>query len=386
MIDNLKNIIDFNLQALISCCTLILFLSLNGCGQTYESELNAVVTEKQAQNAFDIIERIDYLPFQYKTDGCYGRSIYMAMELAAQGIPSSSQYIQGELKPQQGVSWRGHVAPMIVIDGLGINQKIILDPSLSAGPLTEKLWINAVNPKGEYKSVYRYGSHYMDQTNWSLPDDPDPLVRDISEMPVFRKEDVLDACGDIYRYLNNPGIDGVWYKKDKLVSRTQQLVKDLWDRQLLDEEISPKEVLCGQGVDLPMSSEQLELLKYKLIDSYLPIHFELLSRMSDLPWTSDDPLIEPRSRLIDFIISPGYHVSLEILQAQSISRGQKRELSLRLNKLVANLEVLALEWFGPDETIDYLFEKTDDLISFNDQAQEILGIPLDEWITEPDPW
>jgi hypothetical protein len=74
------------------------------------------------ERAVDIIAASDYISFSYSADGCHDRSILMAAELAAAGIPSNAQFIvpyEDELTPRQhaGLEWNYHVAPVIFVAG-----------------------------------------------------------------------------------------------------------------------------------------------------------------------------------------------------------------------------------------------------------------------------
>jgi hypothetical protein len=75
------------------------------------------------ERAVEIIGASDYISFSYSADGCHDRSILMAAELAAAGIPSNAQFIvphEDELTPRQhpGLEWNYHVAPVIFVAGV----------------------------------------------------------------------------------------------------------------------------------------------------------------------------------------------------------------------------------------------------------------------------
>jgi hypothetical protein len=100
---------------------------------------HAIVSRADANTAFEIVRGIDYLPFGHTRDGCHARALYMSMAIAAEGIPTSAQYIHakweddGILAPTESIRWNFHVAPMVQI-GTG-GTPMILDPSLFTGPV-----------------------------------------------------------------------------------------------------------------------------------------------------------------------------------------------------------------------------------------------------------
>src|SRR5688572_8443901 len=84
---------------------------LTSCGannQANHSAPLARVTQSIAERAFEVVAKIDYLPFANVADGCYARAYVIAMELAAERIPSSVQYAAASgagshLSPSPGV-------------------------------------------------------------------------------------------------------------------------------------------------------------------------------------------------------------------------------------------------------------------------------------------
>ena len=133
------------------------------CGQAQKpavSQSKALVTSSQAQAAFDIVSAIDYIPFTYIVDGCYARSLYMSMELAADKIPSSAFYMFGYLQPTDEVSWSYHVAPLLKIRG---QEAIVLDPAYEKEPLTMTEWKAKNNPLSDFDHDLKAGSSYFER-------------------------------------------------------------------------------------------------------------------------------------------------------------------------------------------------------------------------------
>src|SRR5689334_17788201 len=103
-----------------------LTLALVGCGGPTPTTVEAtgpassdqpLVSEATFNAAFRIVKAIDYVPFQYKVDGCYARALYMSMELASEGIESNAIFaFANEEAPLTvgDIQWSYHVAPMLM--------------------------------------------------------------------------------------------------------------------------------------------------------------------------------------------------------------------------------------------------------------------------------
>src|SRR5687767_6751444 len=97
-------------------------LLVTGCGSADESpptsDTQELVDQATFKKAFKIVSAIDYLPWEYKVDGCYARALYMSMELAAEGIPSNAAFAFAdefdELRVGE-IEWQYHVAPMLQV-------------------------------------------------------------------------------------------------------------------------------------------------------------------------------------------------------------------------------------------------------------------------------
>lgn len=199
------------------------------CGQAQKpaaSQSKALVTTSQAQNAFDIVAAIDYIPFTYIIDGCYARSLYMSMELAAESIPSSAFYMFGYLQPTDEVSWSYHVAPLLKIRG---QEAIVLDPAFEAEPLTMTEWKAKNNPQSDFEHDLKAGSSYFDESGRTSEFTMSNMIQNFEEMPTFLTSDIASACTVMYRYipLQNQSAAKSREQRAKLLSRTAELVESL---------------------------------------------------------------------------------------------------------------------------------------------------------------
>ncbi|RZA24636.1 MAG: hypothetical protein EOP10_09310 [Proteobacteria bacterium] len=216
--------------------TTSLFFGACGENQSVEnSQSKALVTEAQAGRAFEIVKAIDYIPFTYIVDGCYARSLYMSMELAAKEIPSSAYYIFGYLQPTESVSWGYHVAPALKIKG---GESWILDPAFENEPLSLAAWQAKNNPQGDFQNDLKAGSAYFDPTGRTSEFNMNNMVQNFEEMPTFLTSDIASACTVMYQYIplqkQTPSQSNA--QRAKLVARTVKLVDALQNNGKLEND------------------------------------------------------------------------------------------------------------------------------------------------------
>jgi hypothetical protein len=226
----------------------MLFLLFVACGAPTapvgQIEKDARVSPDEAQRAFSIVSGVNYLPFAYKPDGCYARALYMSMELAAASIPSSAQFLEGDLHPTADIAWRYHVAPMLLVNG--DDHRTILDPSLAEGPVTFDDWIALSSPNGDYTTFFVPGSIYVASVNLNDPSSYDaPMIDRFSQLPPFQLSDIEDACAVMYNYLNN--VDGGAPLQPQLVQRTQDLLPALAAVGKLPDFTADYQTSCGSN-------------------------------------------------------------------------------------------------------------------------------------------
>lgn len=169
-----------------------------------------------------------YLPFAFTQDGCYGRALYMSMELAGWRIPSSAQYITGNLLPSSDVAWSWHVAPMVQL--IGSSERSILDPALApAGPVSVARWIELTKPRGSYRMEWTLGSQYINDGSVRRNVDATPVIESFAQMTPFRARDIEQACDVMYWYLSYEGNtpSELQRKRGLLLSRTRTLANRL---------------------------------------------------------------------------------------------------------------------------------------------------------------
>ncbi|MGE0172578.1 MAG: protein-glutamine glutaminase family protein [Oligoflexales bacterium] len=224
----------------------------------------AYVTPTDAHRAYSIVEEIDYLPFEYTADGCYARALYMSMELAAEGIPSSSQFIkatQGVLN-FDGTTWTYHVAPALIVSNSPatapqteavLHKKVsrdtveqvpsevtIVDPAMSQTPLSLRDWVKKMVRSNNTKAyTVMVPANYYDPYNPPSENMHKNIVRSFEALPKFRLSDIGSACKDMEEKLGDQE-----QRKAKLRQRTQELIDSLDAVGKLSKDVSFEFVSC----------------------------------------------------------------------------------------------------------------------------------------------
>lgn len=222
------------------------FLPLAACkSQNIGSTPNSFITEDQLGTAMKVIGKIDYLPFRFDKDGCYARSLFMAMELASVEVPSSSQFAfapqNGSLRLPNGTQWGYHVAPMVTVlqepgkppaDPDVLREPFILDPALdSLKPMYRSEWVAMMGNQASLRAVP--GS--IADSEEVKKRNQDEVISRLSDMPPFDLNMIDSYCGVLKSYLNKVGDDSytVNKKQQKLMTRTAEMVVQLRDLGLI---------------------------------------------------------------------------------------------------------------------------------------------------------
>lgn len=118
------------------------------------SELSALMDELVETPNPDLTRELGgltELPFKYIKDGCYARAHVIDKLLADKGYNSAKIFALGDLQASNeafpdGVTWRYHVAPLVMVrNGDGVEFRVV-DPSLDTEPLTADEWVARINP------------------------------------------------------------------------------------------------------------------------------------------------------------------------------------------------------------------------------------------------
>jgi hypothetical protein len=210
------------------------------------AETDGTSQEKwETQAVFDqmdaVIEGIDYLPFQYRVDGCYARALYMSMELASNQLESNALFVfapPGQSLVVGSVQWGYHVAPMIEVGSDPSSLvPMVVDPSMSSVPLTQQQGISQMGypypNEPDYPTTLMVpGSDYAPGEAENEPSYRNEDMPSFADLPPFHLADISNACAVMFSYVQDegqlPGVtEDVGAKQDRLVNRTSALVQAL---------------------------------------------------------------------------------------------------------------------------------------------------------------
>jgi hypothetical protein len=160
------------------------------------------LTEQQAQERFDKFKCREDIPWDYPQDCCYNRAHVMATELQAEGVdvgkvwnyaptPWSFLRVATPYDRRGYVEWHYHVAPTIpVMDSKGNVSRMVIDPSITNGPVTADEWKalqgqpgSILKPTNEAPLPY-----YRHWTGAVLPTPTDEEVRKIFDKHRDRRD------------------------------------------------------------------------------------------------------------------------------------------------------------------------------------------------------
>ncbi len=198
------------------------------------------VVQSAFDKAFTVVKGVDYLPFQYKIDGCYARALYMSMELAANSIESNAVFAfaqPGAPLVVGPIEWGYHVAPMIEVGtSAGNAVHTVIDPALSDQPITQDQWVAMMgHPTDEPASqqpqmLFVPGSDYAPAEAIADTAHADFDTPNFHDLAPFRASDIQSACGVMHNYLTleqGSSPDEVQRKQTKLLARSTSLLTAL---------------------------------------------------------------------------------------------------------------------------------------------------------------
>lgn len=216
------------------------------------------VVQSAFDRAFTVVKGIDYLPFQYKVDGCYARALYMSMELASNDIESNAVFAfaqSGAPLVVGPIQWGYHVAPMIEVGTTAENAvHTVIDPALSSQPITQEQWVTMMgHPPSEPESqrptmLFVPGSDYAPAEAVADTSHADFDTPDFSHLAPFKASDIQSACGVMHGYLTleqGSTPDEVLRKQTKLVARSVALVTALAAKGKLTADVAFSAETCA---------------------------------------------------------------------------------------------------------------------------------------------
>lgn len=198
---------------------------------------------KMSKEPYEIVSKIDYLPFSYKKDGCYARAFYMSMELISKGIATSNHYVFGNLQPSSAIRWRYHVAPMI--HTVNPRKFAILDPSLHNKPVTPDYWIKlsggisyAADTYSAPASLFGKSQVQKRAISGRKGYTKHKIIPHFDQIPSFKISDIANACSTVWYYIGKENLSRseIIKKRRKLATRTQYLIQELKEQDKLNED------------------------------------------------------------------------------------------------------------------------------------------------------
>lgn len=133
----------------------------------------SVLTLAQAQQLWNEFKALDYITYEYATDGCYARATALALYAEKKGYDMAKLFVEGRLiakldnNPYKDLAmWDWHVAPVLYIQNEGKLDLYVFDPSLFDKPALVDDWIykmrddDGYGTRGKIVTTY-YGSKYQ---------------------------------------------------------------------------------------------------------------------------------------------------------------------------------------------------------------------------------
>ncbi|NUN06455.1 MAG: hypothetical protein HUU57_11915 [Bdellovibrio sp.] len=175
-----------------------------------------ILSEAQAQKLWNEFASLNYIPYEYATDGCYAQATGLALYAEKKGYDMAKVFAEGRLiaklinNPHKEVAlWDWHVAPVLYVQ---IKKELVLyafDPSLFTKPVPVTEWLDKMRDddgygtRGKIMTTY-YGSKYQymsksydksaaKKTSW-MPEDLEncrvTLKKYVSKLAEIKKQSV----------------------------------------------------------------------------------------------------------------------------------------------------------------------------------------------------
>lgn len=196
-----------------------------------------------------------YLPYQFTADGCYARTFFISMELAAEGKLPHAIVAVGEFEVW-GRLLSFHMAPVEPSE----RTRWIWDPSLSKMPIAEADWLKGLHPTRPPEVFVIAGSRYLGN------EEPPDLTRseifsEAKSFPPFSFRDIEAACQDLrekWEMLEFPSpfvptsdeaLAEAKKQKTLLIKRASELVAILEKQKLLKDRPTHRSLECEESAE-----------------------------------------------------------------------------------------------------------------------------------------
>jgi len=178
-----------------------------------------------------LMHDIDYIPKLNKSDGCYARALLISAELELMGVESGAQYVsipgRRNLRPEPGLRWQYHVAPIVWF--LEEDEPQILDILMEDHMITRQEWLRRVhsNPKDDIQLQFSYAEDFAAIQGREIQFGPYTAPQLASVVYVehsYRKSDLLYSCNYLKSMVNDVREIKL---QDKLIAATHRLIEGL---------------------------------------------------------------------------------------------------------------------------------------------------------------
>jgi hypothetical protein len=151
---------------------------------SYQGLTLSVLTQEQAQNLFNELQQLSYLPMKYLEDGCYARSHEIALIAQQNGLQMGKAFLiapEGDdlLYPREGVArfsnnfagWSYHATAFLIVEQPdGSLVPTVFDLGVASGPQTFEQWRSHLHSRPSATSIVtRSREMIFDSGNFSSP-------------------------------------------------------------------------------------------------------------------------------------------------------------------------------------------------------------------------
>lgn len=159
------------------------------------------ISNQKAIDLFNELSQLEYIEFDYANNFCEDRAHAMALHLQRKGITTAKvwMFVTGiwdnkyprvlkvhdpnNINKKNLLTWKYHVAPIVVVQNEEQLDTLVLDPALCKMPVTILDWLEKMNVKKQIKP---------DDVFWTIRDTKYHIYRTKNKVPKLLEPWVLD--------------------------------------------------------------------------------------------------------------------------------------------------------------------------------------------------